>query len=117
MEIVGYIAYATIVILALVWTIDVRSNLGSESFAILRAVYFIMVAALIPAFDINLGHCLWLAPFGCLFARFIVPVLIKIPVLSLPFIATAFAFERLIHIGVPRHKIKEAQSAVMNDGV
>ena len=117
MEIVGYIAYATIVILALVWTIDVRANLGSDSVAVLRAVYFILATALIPSFGINLGHCLWLAPLGCLFARFFVPVLIKIPVVSLPFIAAACTFERLIHLGMPRLKIKQDQSAAMNDGV
>ena len=116
MEIVGFVAYASLVILAIVWTIDVRTNLGAETSAILRAVYFVSAAVLIPAFAVNMGHCLWVVPFGCLFSRVIAPILIKIPILSFPFIVAADVFERIIRVGVPRSKIQKAQSTSMCAG-
>jgi len=114
MEIVGYVAYASLVVLAIAWTIDVRTDLGADTPAILRAVYFVLAAALIAVFDMNWAHALWLVPFGCFFARIVAPVLIEIPVISAPFIVVAGIFERLVRIGVPRHKILEAQSASMH---
>ena len=116
MEIVGYLAYATLIILAIVWTIDVRRDIGADKPALLRAVYFVMTASLVPAFNVNLGHCLWLAPFGCFLARLIAPTLVKIPFVSVPFIVIADIFEWLVHIGIPRHKIHEAQSNSIHSG-
>ena len=117
METVGYVAYASLVIMAIVWTIDLRNNLGAETAVILRAVYFVSAAVLVPAFEVNMGHSLWLVPFGCLFARLIAPILIKTPVISVPFILVAGAFERIVHIGVPRDKVLAAQSAAKQASV
>ncbi len=117
MEIVGYVAYASLVAMAIFWTMGVRSDLGAETNAILRAVYFVSSAVIIAAFGVNMAHSLWVVPGGCLFARFIAPILIKTPVLSIPFVLLAGVFARIVRIGVPRHKLQEAQSAAMQADV
>jgi hypothetical protein len=111
MEIVGYIAYASLVILAMVWTAGVRSDLGAQPQVILRAVYFVSSAAIIPAFGVNMAHALWVVPVGCAFSRIIAPTLLRIPVVSTPFVFVAAVFERIVHVGIPRHKIQEARAA------
>lgn len=116
MEIIGYIAYATLVLLAVVWTVAVRKDLGAGAQATLRALYFVLASIIVPAFGVNLAHALWLAPFGCLFSRSIVPVLLKIPVVSIPFALAGDAFERIVHVGVPRDRVREAQAAALCDG-
>jgi hypothetical protein len=117
MEVVGYVAYAGLVILAILWAADVRANLAADKPAILRAVYFVSAAVLVPAFDINMAHSLWLVPFGCLFARMIAPKLIEIPLVSVPFTLAADGFARAVRIGVPRHRIEEARAASLRGGI
>ena len=117
MEIVAFVAYLSLVILAIVWTIAVRTDLATDTPEILRAVYFVSAAALIAAFDVNRAHSLWLIPFGCLFSRTIAPALVNIPVLSAPLRLAADVFARITRVGVPRHKIEEAQAAALHAGV
>jgi len=117
MEIIGYVAYASLVILAIAWTMGVRTDLGAEARVILRAVYFVSGAIIIGAFDVNLAHALWVAPFGCVFSMIIAPFLVTTPVVSIPFLVIASGFARIVRVGVPRHKIHEAQLASMRAGV
>ena len=108
MEIVSYLAYASLVILAIAWTIVVRTNFGVETRVILRAVYFVSSAVFMVAASVNMAHSLWVIPFGCAFSVIIAPVLIKTPVISKPFLLIAAVFSRIVRFGVPRHKIQEA---------
>jgi hypothetical protein len=110
MEIVGYIAYASLVILAIVWTAGVRTDLGAQSHVTLRAVYFVSSAVIIPAFGVNMAHALWVVPLGCAFSRVIAPMLVRTPVVSTPFVFVAAVFERIVRVGIPRHKIQEARA-------
>lgn len=104
-------AYAGLVILAIVWTRGVRTGPVAGTHEVLRAVYFVTAAVLIVALDVNMAHSLWLVPLGCFFSRIIAPVLIKIPVVSLPFLFVADVFLRVVRIGMPPEKIKQAESA------
>lgn len=117
MEIVGYVAYASLVILAIAWTIVVRTNPGVETRVILRAVYFVSGAVIIAATGVHMAHSLWVIPFGCAFSMIIAPVLVKTPVVSIPFLLIAAAFSRIVRIGMPRHKDQEAQLASVRAGV
>ena len=108
MEIVGYIAYVSLILLAIAWTLNVRLNPDTDVPGILRAVYFVLCVSFIPALDMNMLHALWMAPFGCFFAKIIAPPLVTIPVLSVPFIVTADAFARFARIGLPVPEDQEA---------
>ena len=107
MEIVGYVAYVTLILLAIVWTFNVRINTNADTPGILRAVYFIFCISIIPVLNINMIHALWMVPFGCFFTKIIAPVLVSIPVLSIPFIVTADGFARFARIGLPEPDIQE----------
>lgn len=102
MEIVGYVTYASLVILAIAWTIVVRIRHGVEARVILRAVYFVSSAVIIAISGANLAHALWIIPFGCAFSMLIAPVLVKTPVVSVPLLLTADVFARIVRIGMPR---------------
>ncbi len=117
MEIVGYIAYASLVLLAIVWTMGVRTGPVAGMHEVLRAIYFVAAAVLIVALDLNMAHSLWVVPVGCFFSRIIAPALIKIPVVSMPFLFIADVFLRVVRTGMPAHKIKEAEAASMCDVV
>ena len=108
MEIVGYIAYVSLILLAIAWTFNVRLNPDTDVPGILRAVYFVLCISFIPALDMNMLHALWMAPFGCFFAKIIAPALISTPVLSVPFIIIADGFASFVRIGLPEPEIQEA---------
>jgi hypothetical protein len=117
MEIVGYIGYAVLVILAIIWTIGVRTQLGAGTHTILGALYFVVSAAIIPVIDIDMLHSLWVIPVGFLFAGIIAPVLVRIPGVSFVFRFIAGLYSGVIRIGIPRQRIEEAQAVSMRAAV
>lgn len=108
MEIIGYVAYVSLIMMAIAWTINVRISPNTDTPGILRAVYFVLSIIVIPAFDMNMAHALWMVPFGCFFAKIIAPALISIPVLSVPFIIIADGFASFVRIGLADPEIQEA---------
>ncbi len=117
MDIVGYVGYAVLVILAIIWTIGVRAQLGAGTHTIVGALYFVIGAIVIPVFNVNMLHALWVIPIGFLFSGIIAPILIRIPILSFLIRLVAGIFTGAVRIGVPRQKIEEAQAASMQSSI
>ncbi len=117
MEIVGYVGYAVLVILTIIWTVGVRTQLGAGTHTILGALYFVVGAVIIPIFEIDMLHALWVIPVGFLFAGIIAPILVGIPGVSFIFRFIAGIYSGIIRIGIPRQKIEEAQAASMREAV
>jgi len=117
MEIVGYIGYAVLLILAIVWTIGVRTQLGAGTHTILGALFFVVGTVAIPILGIDMLHTLWVIPVGFLFAGIIAPILVRMPGVSLIFRLVAGIYSGIIRVGIPREKIAEAQAASMREAV
>lgn len=117
MEIVGYIGYAVLVVLAIIWTIGVRTQLGAGTHTILGALYFAVGAVVIPLLGIDMLHALWVIPVGFLFAGIIAPMFIGIPGISFVFRLIAGLYSGLIRVGISRQRIEEAQAASMHAAV
>lgn len=111
MEIIGYVGYAILVILAIIWTFGVRTELGAGTHTILGAVYFVMSAVVIAIFELNMLHALWVIPVGFLFSGLIAPILLNVPIVSFLFRFVAGVFAGIVRIGIPRQKVEEAQAA------
>ena len=117
MEIVGYVGYAVLVILAIIWTIGVLTQLGAGTHTILGALYFVVGAVIIPVLEIDMLHALWVILVGFLFAGIIAPILVAIPGLSLLIRLIAGIYSGIIRIGIPLQRIEEAQVASIHEAV
>ncbi len=117
MEIVGYVGYAVLVILALIWTIGVRTQLGAGTHTILGALYFVVGAVIIPVFGIDMLHALWVIPVGFLFSGIIAPFLVRIPGVSFILRLIAGIYSGIIRVGIPREQIEEAQAASIHETI
>lgn len=117
MGILGYIGYAVLVVLAIIWTIGVRTQLGAGIHTILGALYFVVSAIAIPVIGIDMLHSLWVIPVGFIFAGIIAPILVGIPGVSLIFRIISGIYSGIVRIGIPREKIEEAQAASIREAV
>jgi len=115
MDIVGYIGYAVLVFFAVTWLYGVRTQLGAGAFTILGALYFLLSAIVIPVFNINMLHTLWVIPGGFLFVYIVTMILIHVPIWSFLLRSVAGIFSGIVRLGIPRERIeKEKATSIRN---
>ena len=68
MEIFGYVGYAALLMLAVIWTIGVRAKLDAGANTILGALFFVAGAVWLSTSNADKLHSLWLIPAGFIFA-------------------------------------------------
>lgn len=110
MEIVGYIGYGVLVILAIVWTVGVRTQLGAGTHTILGTLYFVVGAVIIPAFGINMLHALWVIPVGFLFMIIVANLVVRTRGVSYLFRRIAGIYSDVVRIGISRQRIEAAKA-------
>jgi hypothetical protein len=82
MQILGYIGYATLIFMAITWTLGVRLRLGLGIHTILGALFFLVSAIAVGVSGINKLHSWWLLPAGFLFIFLTVAILARrVPIL------------------------------------
>lgn len=111
MEILGYIAFAVLIFLAVTWTIGVRTQLDAGTHTIVGALFFLVSALALSIYGISKVHALWLVPVG-----FVVPFAVVLlgnisRGLLFPFRVLAGVFANIMRIGIPDERIKAAQEA------
>ncbi|OOZ42703.1 hypothetical protein [Solemya elarraichensis gill symbiont] len=110
MEIIGYIGYAALVILAIIWAVGVRTQLGAGVHTVLGSLYFVVGAVGIPLLGIDMLHTLWVILVGFLFAGIIAPVLMGMPGLSWILGLVAGMYSGAVRVGISRQEIEKAQA-------
>lgn len=111
MEIVGYIGFGALVLLAVVWTLGVRVKLDAGAHTVVGALFFVVAAITLGISGNDKLHSLWIIPVG-----FALPVVVALigahtPFLFGPFRVVAAAFAAVVRVGIPAHRIKAAQDA------
>ena len=100
-NIIGYIAYGILVILAITWSIGVRSHLDASNWTIFGGFSFLLSAILIVVLQINFLHSIWIIA-----SIFIITLLIpyvyvyNIPVLKSFITSIANFYAKLLRIGL-----------------
>lgn len=117
MEILGYIAFAVLIFLAVTWTIGVRTQLDAGTHTIVGALFFLVSVLVLSISGASKVHALWLVPVG-----FVVPFAVVFlgsisRVLLLPFRLVAGVFANIVRIGIPAERIRAAQEAGLRDTV
>jgi hypothetical protein len=111
MDILGYVGFAVLVVLAVTWTIGVRVKLDAGANTILGAVFFIVGAGWLSISGADRLHSLWLIPAGFVFAILAAYLSAYSPMLFGPFRLIASLFAAIIRLGIPAHRIRAAQEA------
>jgi len=111
MEILGYIGFGALVLLAVVWTLGVRVKLDAGIHTIVGALFFVVAAIALGISGNDRLHSLWIIPVG-----FALPVVVALigahaPFLFGPFRLIGSTFAAVVRVGIPAHRIKAAQEA------
>lgn len=110
MDVVGYIAFAILIFLAVTWTIGVRTQLDAGTHTIIGALFFLVSVLVLAVSGASKVHAIWLVPAG-----FIVPFIIVFlgnisHVLLFPFRLIAGPFANIVRIGIPTEWRAAAQN-------
>lgn len=111
MEIIGYIGYAALLLLAVAWTIGVRAKLDAGTNTILGALFFVVGAVWLAVSDANKLHSVWLIPSGFIFAIATAYLAVHIPPLFAPLRLLASLFAAIVRVGIPEQRICATQEA------
>jgi hypothetical protein len=116
-QILGYVAYVVLCFLAVTWTIGVRVKLDAAAPVILGALFFVGSAIILATLGIDKLHALWLIVVGFAVSVLIAPVLLNVPLISLPIRILATFFAGIVRVGIPSNKIRAAQEAAMRAAI
>ncbi len=112
MEILGYIGFAALLLLAVTWTIGVRVRLGAGIGVILGALFFVVAAIVLGVSGANKLHSLWIVPTGFLLSVYIQGLLpVHAPAVFQVFRYLGSAFANIVRVGIPAERIKAALDA------
>ena len=117
MEIIGYIAYAALVVLGVTWTLGVRTELGLNMYTIFGALFFLASAIIVGVSGVSKLHSLWLIPSGFFLPQVFSKIAINISPLFHLIKLLSGGFAAIVRIGVPRNKITAAQDAASRAAV
>lgn len=109
MDIVGYIGYAALIVLAAVWTLGVRMKLDAGAHTVLGALFFVIGAVVVGISGADKFHSFWVIPAGFIFAVAMAYLAAHIPLLFGPFRLLASLFANVVRVGIPKHRILAAQ--------
>lgn len=111
MEIFGYIGFAVLILLAVIWTIGVRTQFDAGTGTVIGALFFVASVFVLAISDTSKIHSLWIIPVG-----FIIPLIVTLigtvsHALLFPFRFVAGIFANIVRIGIPVEKIRAGQEA------
>ncbi len=112
MQIIGYIGYAILIFMAIVWTLGVRVKLELVTPTIMGAFFLLTATLVLWLCDINKIHSWWILPCGFVFMYLCIQILVyEVFFLCGMIKYIAFIFSWILRIGIPRDKIRKAQQA------
>ena len=117
MDILGYIGYAVLIFLAVVWTIFVRIKLDAGVHTITGALFFLVAAIVLGVLGANKIHSLWIIPSGYILSLLLSILAVHLPPVFSLFRFLASAFAGIIRIGIPAEKIKVAQDSGLKTAI
>lgn len=117
MEIFGYVGYAALLLLAVIWTIGIRAKLDAGTNTILGALFFVAGAVWLSTSNADKLHSLWLIPAGFIFAVVAAFLAVRTPPLFAPLRLIASLFAAVVRLGIPAERIRAAQDAGLRASV
>ena len=111
MEILGYVGFAALILLAATWTIGVRVQLGAGVHTIFGALFFLVAAIVLTVSDADKLHSLWIIPAGFVLAVLLSLLAVHAPPLFAVFRLLVSGFAAIVRVGIPREKIQVALQA------
>lgn len=111
MDILGYIGYAALTVLAAIWTLGVRIKLDAGAHTVLGALFFVVGAVVVGISGADKLHSFWVIPAGFIFAVVMAYLAAHIPLLFGPFRLLAGLFANVVRVGISEHRIRVAQEA------
>jgi prepilin signal peptidase PulO-like enzyme (type II secretory pathway) len=117
MEILGYIAYTILVVLAITWAFGVRVKLGITTSTIIGSMFFSLSAIIIPIIGLPFIYALLVIPLGYLFSLFSAYVMSKSKLLSSLFILLGSIYAGIIRVGIDKNKIRLEQEKAAHEAV
>ena len=117
MEIIGYIGYTVLLVLAAIWTVGVRVKLDAGASTILGALFFVIGALTVGLSGADKLHSLWIIPSGFIFAILMSCVGAYVPLLFSPFRLLARFFANVVRVGIPADRIRAEQEAGLKASV
>ncbi len=111
MEILGYVGFAALILLAATWTIGVRVQLGAGVHTIFGALFFLVAAIVLTVSDADKLHSLWIVPAGFVLAALLSLLAVHAPPLFSIFRLLASGFAAIVRVGIPRERIEAALQA------
>jgi len=118
MDILGYLGYALLILIAIYWTICVRLQLGAWTGSIFQALFYVACAILLGVCGINKLHSWWVIPCGAIINVRIIPTLYRyVPAVFYLIELISSAFAAIVRIGIPTSRIRAAQEAAWKDTV
>jgi len=111
MDILGYIGFAVLILLAVTWTIGVRVKLDVGVHTIVGALFFLVAAIILGVSGVNKLHSLWIIPSGFILALLLSLLAVHVPPVFSLVRLLASAFASIVRVGIPAEKIKAIQDA------
>ena len=108
MEILGYILFAVLWFIAVVWAYGVRIRPVVPATAA-SALYFLILALIVTFSDIEKIHLVWLIPVLYVMG-FINPILINLPLIGYVLTMLASLYALILRLGIPANRISKAYS-------
>jgi hypothetical protein len=110
MHILGIIGYIILCLLAAIWLLGVRTQLGCGIHVILSSLFFVVCAVALPLSSLQLIHAWWMIPSGYAVA-FISTQCFKVPIIWPLLRFTGSLYAGIVRIGIDPARIKAAQAA------
>lgn len=117
MEILGYIGFAVLILIALLWTIGVRTQFDASAGTIIGTIFLLVSAVVLAVSDISKLHSLWIIPAGFGVALVVSFIGSISSVLLVPFRVLAGIFASIVRIGIPAERIRAGQEAGLRASV
>jgi hypothetical protein len=99
MEILGYIAYAALLFLAVTWTLGVRMTPDAGVHTICGAMFFLASAVVLSVIGANWLHAVWLIAAGFILSMLLPLVAVHAPPLFSPLRLLASTFAGIVRLG------------------
>lgn len=109
MEILGYVAYAILAVLAVTWAFGIRVKLGTSAPTIIGSLFFLLSAIIIPVTDTSFIHALWLIPLGYSLSLLTARLMPRSRLLSSLVVLIASFYASILRIGIDARKIEAEQ--------
>ncbi|MBU4347260.1 hypothetical protein KKF23_01725 [Patescibacteria group bacterium] len=118
MEILGYILYAILLFITVVWMFGVRKKADVLYPTVLSSLYFLITSIVLPLYNINLLHILWIGPLIYILAITLNPLLLtNIPLISNLLRLICNIYVSIVRVGVDKNKMEQERQRLNKEFV